>query len=57
MIVDFTKYMDALFDVETARQGQRAAWAVLGQLNKKLVQHRLQFGLIRPAPSARPSVV
>ena len=56
LVIDTTKYMDALLDVDVAgRRARVQTGMVLGQLNKKLAAHRLQFGP-DPASAERAAV-
>lgn len=56
LVVDTTKYMDALLDVDVAgRRARVQTGMVLGQLNKKLAAHGLQFGP-DPASAERAAV-
>jgi len=56
LVIDTTKYMDALLDVDAAgRRARVQTGMVLGQLNRKLAAHRLQFGP-DPASAERAAV-
>ena len=56
VVLDFTKYMDALLDVDVAQQRARVQpGLVLAQLNRRLAQHRLQFGP-DPASAERATI-
>ena len=56
VIVDFTKYMDALLGVDTVNCRARVQpGLVLGQLNKRLAAHGLQFGP-DPASAERAAI-
>ncbi|MCS6847444.1 MAG: FAD-linked oxidase C-terminal domain-containing protein [Anaerolineae bacterium] len=56
VVVDFTKYMDALLDLDASGRVVRVQpGLVLGQLNKRLAQHGLQFGP-DPASAERAAI-
>lgn len=56
IVIDFTKYMDALLDLDVSGRVTRVQpGIVLGQLNKRLAQHGLQFGP-DPASAERAAV-
>ncbi|BCX04543.1 MAG: FAD-dependent oxidoreductase [Candidatus Roseilinea sp.] len=56
VIVDFTKYMDALLDLDASGHAARVQpGMILGQLNKRLGQHGLQFGP-DPASAERAAI-
>jgi FAD/FMN-containing dehydrogenase/Fe-S oxidoreductase len=56
VVIDFTKYMDALLDLDVSGRAVRVQpGMVLGQLNKRLAQHGLQFGP-DPASAERAAV-
>ena len=56
VILDFTKYMDALLDVDVERRRARVQpGLVLAQLNRRLAQHGLQFGP-DPASAERAAI-
>ncbi len=56
VVIDTTKYMDALLDINVASRSARVQTGlVLGQLNKKLAAHGLQFGP-DPASAERAAV-
>ncbi|MCS7056997.1 MAG: FAD-binding protein [Thermoflexales bacterium] len=56
VVIDFTKYMDALLDLDTGGRAVRVQpGIVLGQLNKRLAQHGLQFGP-DPASAERAAI-
>ncbi len=54
VVVDFTPHMDAVLDVDTsARQARVQPGVILGQLNRRLATHGLQFG---PDPASAERV-
>ncbi len=56
VILDFTKYMDELLDVDAGhRQARVQPGLVLAQLNRRLAQHGLQFGP-DPASAERATI-
>jgi FAD/FMN-containing dehydrogenase/Fe-S oxidoreductase len=56
IVIDSTKYMDALLDVDPASRTARVqSGMILGQLNKRLAAHGLQFGP-DPASAERAAV-
>jgi FAD/FMN-containing dehydrogenase/Fe-S oxidoreductase len=56
IVIDFTKYMDQVIDVDVARREVRVqAGVILGPLNKQLAKHGLQFGP-DPASAERAAV-
>lgn len=56
VIIDFTKYMDALLDLDVSGRAVRVQpGMVLGQLNKRLAQYGLQFGP-DPASAERAAI-
>jgi FAD/FMN-containing dehydrogenase/Fe-S oxidoreductase len=56
IVIDFTRYMDALLDLDIqARQVRVQPGMILGQLNKKLAAHGLLFGP-DPASAERAAI-
>ncbi|MFC1463663.1 MAG: FAD-binding and (Fe-S)-binding domain-containing protein [Candidatus Brachytrichaceae bacterium NZ_4S206] len=56
VVIDFTKYMDALLDLDANGRAARVQpGIILGQLNKRLAQHGLQFGP-DPASAERAAI-
>lgn len=56
VVIDFTKYMDQVLEIDAAgRQARTQPGVILGQLNKQLAAHGLQFGP-DPASAERAAV-
>ncbi len=56
VVIDFTRYMDALLDIVAAEHEARVQpGLILGQLNKKLAPQRLHFGP-DPASAERAAI-